>query len=65
MIENCANCKYSYTRPRIMDDDPMYMECRFTAPVVIAIVNDDWVTVFPKVGPETFCGLWVDRSAEK
>ena len=48
------------------------MECRFTAPVVIATGNDDWITVFPKVGPDEWCGLWkgaagwtdVDRQQE-
>ena len=51
----CHTCKYYHSYNNA--DNIETGECRYTAPVVVAI-NDDWATVFPIVEADLWCGLW-------
>lgn len=59
-IMNCATCNWF--------DPPLALEighCRKNPPATFRTGEDEYVSVFPEVHPEDWCGQWEGKADEK
>lgn len=57
---NCTNCVCYQQAESDTAEAPDYGECRLLPPVV-AVVNDEPMSLFPQVDADCFCAQWESK----